>query len=80
MERVGFQERRFFLKVALVGEGTFIREATTVLLKLSLLTLFRPVDFTILIIWMSPFVDLGVSGEYCHLYNTLHSNSCKQTV
>ena len=39
------------------------------------LTLFGPVDLSILIIWMSLFVIIGVSGENYHLYCILYKNS-----
>ena len=41
-------------------------------------TRFWQVDLSIFTIWMSPFIVLGVSGEYFQFYCILHKNSCKQ--
>ena len=50
----------------------------------ALLTALRgpalPVGLSILIIWTSPFLILGVSDECFHLTCILHRNSYKQTV
>ena len=41
---------------------TLSKEETAIFIYAFLLTLFRPVDMSILINWMSPFLVLGISG------------------
>ena len=47
---------------------------------LQLLTHGILVDSSAVICWSSPFVILGVSSLFCHLYYIFHGKSCKQTM
>ena len=44
------------------------------------ITHFSPVDLSIPIIWMRPFLVLGVPDGCLHWYCILHRNSYKETV
>ena len=37
-------------------------------------------DLSVLVNWMSSFVVVGFSGEFCPFYSILHRKFCEQTV